>query len=382
MKAEVKNPTKSRMANLELLRCIAMLMVVVLHFLGKGELVPELTGEKIDAVGYVALVLKAFCIVAVNVYMLISGYFLCMSSFKPSRLLQLWLQVWSYSVVVGLIGAFTGALPAEQVDTHYVLTLLFPVSMGHYWFMTAYLFLYLLLPLLGMGVRRMTKGQLQLTMVLLWLVFSVTKTLLPVRLEEDAQGYDCLWYICLFVTAAYIRRFGAGFLEKKRRAVMVYVLAVAGIVAESLVLRYVYLRTGSLGRMLNVSFEYNHMLTFLAAVGIFALFLRLKVSGGVARLAVSVAPYTLGVYLLHENLGLRYAWQGWFGADRISSVGGLLIATTLAAAGVFVCGIAMEWLRKWLFGMLHLLFGRVGLYRRMVQKLNGLDTLFHLEERL
>ena len=34
---------KKRMANLELLRCLAMMMVIVLHYLGKGGLLPELT---------------------------------------------------------------------------------------------------------------------------------------------------------------------------------------------------------------------------------------------------------------------------------------------------------------------------------------------------
>ena len=80
---------KERMANLELLRCIAMMMVIVLHFLGKGGLLAELTNPSLGATGTVAWLLESFAIVAVNVYMLISGYFLCTSSFKLSRLLQL-----------------------------------------------------------------------------------------------------------------------------------------------------------------------------------------------------------------------------------------------------------------------------------------------------
>ena len=34
---------KERMANLEVLRCVAMMMVVVLHYQGKGGLLPDLT---------------------------------------------------------------------------------------------------------------------------------------------------------------------------------------------------------------------------------------------------------------------------------------------------------------------------------------------------
>ena len=114
------------------------------------------------ASGRLAWLLESFCIVAVNVYMLISGYFLSVSSFRPSRLVQLWLQVWSYSIAIGLLGALTGVMEETAFDTHFLLTLLFPISMDHYWFLTAYFFLYLLLPFLGTAVRHMTKRQLQI----------------------------------------------------------------------------------------------------------------------------------------------------------------------------------------------------------------------------
>lgn len=215
MESRKNEQIKSRMANLELLRCIAMMMVVVLHYLSKGELLGDLTKEHMNYVTVAAWVLEVFCIVAVNVYMLISGYFLCTSSFKLSRLLRLWLQVWMYSVGVSMIAAFTGILPSEECDTHYFLSLLFPVSMGHYWFMTAYIFLYLLLPVIGMAVRKMTKKQMQLALAGMLTVFCLMKSVLPFRLEMDGKGYDCIWYLCVFLTAAYIRRFGIPFLEKK-----------------------------------------------------------------------------------------------------------------------------------------------------------------------
>ena len=139
-----KETGTKRMANLELLRCVAMMMVVVLHYLGKSSLLPDLTGPDMDSVGLAAWLLECFCIVAVNAYMFISGYLLCYSSFKPSRLAGLWFQVWIYSVAVGLLGALTGVVAETAVDIHYFLTLLFPISMSHYWFLTAYVFLYLL----------------------------------------------------------------------------------------------------------------------------------------------------------------------------------------------------------------------------------------------
>ena len=303
---------KERMANLELLRCVAMGMVVVLHYLGKGGLLPELSGETIDSTGCTAWLLEAFCIVAVNVYMFISGYFLSTSSFKISRLLQLYLQVWFYSVAVGIIGALAGWTGDVPVDTHYFLTLLFPVSMEHYWFMTAYVYFYLLLPFLGIAVRKMSKRELAMSVLLLLTVFCFLKSVLPLRLEMDGQGYDCLWYLCVFAAAAYIRRFGLPFLEKKGRGLLLYSFCCLAIFGITFLLRAFYLKTGSFGLMLKMCFEYNHLLPFLAAVGLFFAFSRLQISGKAAEVICRISPCTLGVYLLHENIGSgTHGRTGW-----------------------------------------------------------------------
>ena len=95
-----------------------------------GGLYPLCLTAPLSVQDMAAWLLEAFCIVAVNVYMMISGYFLCESSFKLSRLLTLWLQLWLYSVGIGVLAVVTGIVPAAEVSTHYYLTLLFPVTMG------------------------------------------------------------------------------------------------------------------------------------------------------------------------------------------------------------------------------------------------------------
>ena len=387
----------ARQANLELLRCVAMMMVVVLHYLGKGNLLISLENERLYPAEVIAWLLECFCIVAVNVYMFLSGYFLCMSDFRPSRLIRLWLQVWTYSVFFGLLGAFTGIMKETAFDTHFILTLFFPVSMDHYWFMTAYLFLYVLLPFVGFAVRKMTKRQMQIAVLTMLFVFSLQKSVLPVRLEADGQGYDCLWYLCVFVAAAYVRRFGVPFLEKKGRGIAMYVSCCLLIFGGTFALRQVYLTTGGLGRMMKMCMEYNHILPFLAAAGLFFAFRRLKISGRAAAFVCKIAPYTLGVYLLHENLGLRYTWQKWLGADTVQvlrpyqpyfsfagrmsvvSVPGLLFCVILAVACVFTAGILADMLRERLMRSLDKGLGVLKPYRKLREQIFKLDQCFREE---
>lgn len=365
-----------RMQNLEELRCLAMMMVVVLHFLGKGNLLAEAgeTGESF--VRTVAWVPEVLCIVAVNVYMLISGYFLSQSSFKLSRLLTLYLQIWMYSVGVGLLAVFAGLTPAEEINTHYFLSLLFPVSMEHYWFMTAYIYLYLLLPFVGSAVRRMTKEQLKLALILLLSVFCVLKSLLPFRLEKDAKGYDVLWYLCVFLVAAYIRSYGMGILKTRLRCIFLYAGGCLGALGVLWFMRFLYGRTGSFGLIMENSIDYNHILILLASLGLFGFFIHGKGEGYLGKLAGRAAPYVLGVYLLHENMGIRYVWQDWFKFGEIETVMHLILSIITSVIVMFTTGVIIEWLRCLLVKGVSGLLSHCSLWRRFMGRIAEADDWF------
>ena len=70
--------SKTRHVGIELLRIISMLMVTSLHVLGKGGF----NISDVDSVSVFSTVVLTFSRVAVNCYILISGYFLSQKSFK------------------------------------------------------------------------------------------------------------------------------------------------------------------------------------------------------------------------------------------------------------------------------------------------------------
>jgi len=184
------------------------------------------------------------------------------------------------------------------------------------------------------------------------------------------------------VTAAYLRRFGLPFLQKMKNSLLLYVGGCVAVFGLTMGLRQVYLRTGSLDRILGIGMEYNHVLPFLAAVGLFGLFALLKVGERAGTFINKIAPYTLGVYLLHEHIGLRYAWQNWLGAEWVlqhEGVAGILAlaAGTLAAVTVvFGAGILFDMLREKVMKGLHFILMKVGLYRRIVGAVEKADNIF------
>lgn len=356
-----------RNANMDFLRMISMVMVTMLHALAKSDLLPFM-GDEISANGWIAWVFEALSIPAVNIFMLISGYFLISSKFKTGRLAEIVLQTLFYSAGSFAVFWFLGKVPPESMDIYSFLQYFLPIHMETYWFVSAYVIIYLLLPLIISGVHAMMEKQLQ--GVILWLLIfeCVMKSFLPVRLVMDTQGYSFLWYLTLFLVGARIRLYGFKILKTARRGWFLYLVSTFLTLAEIFIVSQIQVRTGRLKEMTGVSLEYNHILVFLSALGIFAALLHAKPLGErVGRLICRLSPYCLGVYLLQENLMMRYLWQDWFGLREIigKPFPVFLFRVLGAVASMFVFGICVDMLRAALFRGVGKIFRRPGAERRL-----------------
>ncbi len=344
---------RKRMVNIDLLRIVSMMMVVMLHYLGKGNLLPGVTGD-ISGNGYVAWGLESLAIVAVNVYMLISGYFLVETGFKAKRVAELICQVLFYAILVPVVLVALGVISTERFTLYYLLQTVLPVQMQQYWFITAYIIMYLLSPVLAAGAKALTREQLRNTVIALLLFFAVSKSVLPFQLEVDAKGYDALWFITVFLVAAYIRLYGIPFFAKRengKRGAVCYLLGCAGIYGVMLAVRFIYQKTGSLDHFIQNTYHYNHILNLFAAVSLFYAFSYIKIEedGIVGKLIVKIAPYTLGVYLLHEQMDMRTLWPGWLGATLECNIFAFVGRSIVAVLLVFAVGIVVDMIRGFLF---------------------------------
>lgn len=377
------NMPKGRLANMELLRIVSMMLVVVLHFLWKGGCLASLSQQDFPVYSYLAWGIEALAIVAVNAYMLLSGYFLIESRFKVKRLLTLLLQIWFYSIGIGIVAAVFGYMPEEGFSVYYLAQLCLPVSMNHYWFMTAYVFMYLFAPVLAQGIKKLTKKQFQIVLFLMIFAFSVIKSVTPVRLTTDMNGNDCIWYLCVFMVAAYIRLYGIPFFKNAVQSFLTYAGFAICIFGITFLLRFLYLQTGKMENMLDICYDYNHILVLAASVAFFYIFYNIKIkSSAVNRIVCMVAPYTLGVYLLHEHIAIRYEWTGWLYniIGKPDSAAYLIIDMSIAVAAVFVIGIFLDMLRSLLFNKLHMLLLHINAYRNFNRWLDGLSIGMKKEE--
>lgn len=374
-----ENPTqhKKRMANIEVLRLLAMMMVVSLHYLAKGELLEKLT-DPLSAKGHLAWILESFSIAAVDVYVLISGYFLVETGFRAKRVISLVLQVMFYTCLLPVILVIAGALPVGEITFYNILQYIFPTNMLHYWFVSAYVLMFLFTPVLNAAVHAMKKQQLQAAIVILLIMESLSKTVIPVRLELDNLGYDAYWFMVVYLIAAYIRLYGISFLEKREgktnRAVWCYIGACFGMYGLTMLIRGAYLITGQFENFIESAYGYNHLLTIGAAVALFYTFKNWTFGTSEEISASSfickVAPCSFGVYLLHEQVNVRYEWSFWLGAGQCDSVVSLLWHWLGAILTVMVIGLAVDYFRSLLFRG----FGKLLVESRLDKMLKKVDA--------
>ena len=130
---------QKRQSNIELLRILLMLGVVILHYNGVGGALYSAHGINY----FVVIIFESLFICAVDLFMLISGYFSCKSVKtvlqKPVRLVM---QVTLFSVVFYIISnAISGSFSLRS----FIGTLI-PTN----YFVTLYIVVYLISPYLNL----------------------------------------------------------------------------------------------------------------------------------------------------------------------------------------------------------------------------------------
>lgn len=116
-------------SNFELLRIISMLLIVSHHFVVHGGFVLPL-GFSINK--FVVQVLAFGGKLGVDLFVLISGYFMVKSEFKINKLIQLLIQTGVYSMIIYLLTLpITGTFNLESF-IHSCVPLVYDI----YWFVT------------------------------------------------------------------------------------------------------------------------------------------------------------------------------------------------------------------------------------------------------
>ena len=341
----------SRVWGVDALRVVAMMMIVGLHYLLFGGVLDHTSGVN----RWFAWFVESLLFIAVDIYVLISGYFLVMQrKFRLKPLAKIWVQAFFYSV---LFYAWHVYAMGGGIQLRELLRALFPVRYGLYWFVTAYVGMFLLSPFLARLAQSLSRREYWRFLMVMTAAFSFYSFFRP---ESDpfkmVGGYCVFWFIVLFFWGGYIRLWGIS--VGKAKAWWVYVMASVATFLLSIPVEWILHAEGFKVKTLGIQgfYQYNSPTVLLAALALFLFFLQTEKPHGFIGRAISwMAPLTFGVYLIHENAYIRKElWYHWIstGTACESSVWYLAMHMAVTVIGVFLACILIDAVRAKLFRLL------------------------------
>ena len=301
-KGEIKE-IKKRNIGLDSLRIISMIMIIFLHYIGKGGLLNiENTGNNYHAIYYF---IEALCIIAVNCYVLISGYFLVKSKFKWKKVLQLWLETLFYSIVIYVVIVVLGL---KELDIKGIIKSLFPIITKEYWFINIYLVMYILSPFLNKLINKKNKKEYQKLLLIIIICFSIISILPAAYTLDSSRGYGIIWFTCLYLIAGYIRINNIPEklkLNKNFYFLLIYFIFAIIVTRGMLLLDYIGNAFGK-ENLREKFLQYNNIFVLIESIALFMYFKQLNIkSRKLIKVIEFIAPLTLAVYLIHEQSQLR-----------------------------------------------------------------------------
>ena len=298
--------------------------------------------------------------VAVNCYVMITGYFLVeRTDFRWKGFVGVWFQTLFYSVTIfAVVALVTG----EAVGWRDLVKTVTPIYHNTWWFITVYLCLLLFAPFLSITAKALTRRQyLILLAVLFILVFEY-----PYGKVVCAKA-PIVRFSFLFLLAGYLKLYGVPRWLGRRPGQSVLAMV---LVMYVLAMAYNACRLWRGQPLVPLTSDGTFVMLFLSAA-VFSLFCSTSMEGRTARMTGRMSPYTLGIYLVHCHPSLgKYIWVNTLPASWPSPQWLTCPLNILASAAViFVVCMAIDIVRKRLFDIL-----RIPLWeRKMVEHLPTLN---------
>lgn len=296
----VKNKRES---NIELLRIVSMVLVLVVHADFKALGLPSLS-DIVEApiTSFIRFLVESISIVCVNIFVLISGWFSI--KFKLLRLNELLFQILFFCGIMGIF--FVLCEEARPLNVISIIKLF----CEDYWFILSYIILYLFAPSLNYFVEQETKKNIEIFLVLFFLFQTLFGFVYS--LGWFSKGYSPLSFMGLYVLGRYLHLYPSKLTKRKRSS---DIIAYTGMVL--LLTCFAYWFT-----MIKINpiflYSYSSPVVIIATVYLFLFFSKLSFK---SNLINWVALSCFSIFLVHcfpvffEKIYLFYIKEWYVSMD-------------------------------------------------------------------
>ena len=325
-----------RTSNIELLRIIAMLMVVLGHYYLKGGFPDD---SLMNPSKLLLQFFGAWSKIAVDIFVIISGYFLVTQEFRWRKLVKFFSCTYFWSLGTLAFALFILNLDVSKSVVVKALNPFTPLN----WFARAYLILYIIFPALNKLINRISKRKLAVIISIMTTIFYIVPTIKGISLG----GYlnSLFMFTDMYFIGAYIRLY----INQEFERTIEFMGGTSAAIFFLAILIFDYL-----GRYDSYYINKEHIMKF-AFVGcnIFGLLISISIFVWFKNLQLSYNKYinmmastTFAVYLIHDNgLISGWLWNNLIRAYRVYDTVWLIPHMLLTAICIFVCCTLLEYVR-------------------------------------
>lgn len=325
---------KEREYQIDLIRIISMIFVVILHIIGEGGVI-----KASQSVASVLIFNIIYSIVrgCNNIFAIVTGYLMFNKKINFSRYIYLHLQVSFISVICSVFSCLFLDHNILMIKS-YFFTWIFPVLLENYWYFTAYTILFLLIPFINKFVNYLSKKEYTLLLAVLYFCFFFTPTFLSSDKFEIFLCGQPLCMVIMYLTGAYIKKYNFNLSLRGSLLAFACLALTSGICATFVNEIKVPIFNKSI---VFIDSDFSIFIVVLSVIS-FLLFKNIKIKSEISRkIILYFSGVAFTVYLVHTYPSIYYELIkgnfGWiakygFGLDILISLG-------VSAAIFIVCAL-------------------------------------------
>ena len=369
MSFELTKSLHPRSSNIELLRIVAMLAIVMHHYVVNSTVMSLFDGAHPTANSLFLQWWGMWGKTAINVFVLISGYFMCTGILTLRRYLKMLLQVGFYALVMWIILCCCGYETWCSVTTLKRLTLYDKFANPNGGFIPAFLWMYLTIPVMNLLLKHISKTQLYLFLLLLITMFSGVGTFC----QGSNVYHHLFWYMTLYLLGAAIRLHPFQWMSRNKVCLPLLGLSIVGAwisVLGIVGVAWILERPEIANYKYHFVADSHKVLALSVALFAFLAFKNWRI--GYSKFINAVASTCFGVLLIYaaSNGMRRWLWQDFVDVPSAYAFPfwTLVGYSIVVAGGVFATCSALDWLRIRYIEKYYLDFGEkvcIGIWKRV-----------------
>lgn len=338
---------RGRQSNFELFRILSAFLIIMHHYaihstwhFEEGTINKQIFLDIVGSVGKFG----------VNCFLLISGYFLVKTSFKPKKIFLLWFEVFFYSVGIFLVMVFYSK-EAPILDWKNLITVGMPITFNQYWFVSYYVLFYCLAPIMNILVKHMVRRQHIFILLILFVFLSIKPVIMTLN-GMHSNTENGLWFLFVYLIAAYIREYPEYFSKSAKNYFLKSFVIVSVIFLLIIELdKYNLEAKNTLSKSL--IFDISSPIYLVLAVFLFCGFKNWRVR--TIPVINLVGSATLGVYLIHDNKFVRpYLWKELTAYKESYNDSNLVVETIIIVVSVYFMCSFIDIFRQKIFKIVHI----------------------------